>query len=279
MLALFGNSDAGNADAGNADADPLDIRTRILVSLAVSTVAVFLNRTGPLAALALVTFFYVLSTRRYTIIAVSYLLVALMSLFSLVFAFLFFSGLEWGLEAAGSGSARMAAGFKKSLVAGFHTPFLRMIPALNVLLAISLNFQVQRFVSAMKSVRLPRIIFVPLTVFCRFIPEFILNIRQLRDAVRMRGFSVSFASFFVHPVLTLRLTLIPLAVRTLRMADNLAMVAEMKRVGYARDPTLFKPLRFRRRDAAVLAATVAAVAGAVVWQMALPAKAAAGGGL
>lgn len=263
--------------SGNSDSDPLDIRTRIMISLLVSTTAVFLNRTGPLAMLAFVTFLYVLATRRYKIIAVSYVLIALMAVLSLAIAFLFFSGLEWGMTTFGVGNARMAAMFKKSLVESFHTPFLRMVPALNVLLAISLNFQVQRFVSAMKSIRLPRIIFVPLTMFCRFIPEFILNIRQLRDAVRMRGFSVSFASFFAHPVLTLRLTLIPLAVRTLRMADNLAMVAEMKRVGYTRAPTLFKPLQFRQRDAAVLALAVVVVTAAIVWQLSMPAQAMRGG--
>jgi energy-coupling factor transport system permease protein len=258
------------ASSERSDADPLDIRTRILISLAVSTAAVVLDRSGPLAALGLTTFFYVLATRRYKVIAVAYLLIALMSLLSVLVVFLFFDGAEWALRAAGSESARTAAMFKKTMIQNVHTPFLRMIPALNVLLAISLNFQVQRFVSAMKSVRLPRIIFLPLTVFCRFIPEFILNIRQLRDAVMMRGFSVSFGSIFVHPVLTLRLTLIPLAVRTLRMSDNLAMAAEMKRIGYARRPTLFKPLHFRRIDAAALLAAAAVVAGVVAWQAMLP---------
>ena len=256
--------------SGKSDVDPLDIRTRILISLIVSTAAVFLSRSLPLAALGVVTFFYVLATRRYKVIAVSYLLIMLMSLLSLAIVFLFFHGTEWALRAAGSEHARMAAMFKKSMIQNFHTPFLRMIPTLNVLLAISLNFQVQRFVGAMKSVRLPRIIFLPLTVFCRFIPEFILNIRQLRDAVMMRGFSVSFGSFFIHPVFTLRLTLIPLAVRTLRMGDNLAMAAEMKRIGYARRPTLFKPMRFRRVDFIALAVTVAAVAAVIVWQALMP---------
>lgn len=258
------------ASSEKFDADPLDIRTRIMISLVVSTAAVFLSRTPPLVALGVVTFFYVLATRRYKVIAISYLLITLMSLLSLAIVFFFFHFLEWALQAVGSEHVRMATMFKKSMIQSFHTPFLRMIPSLNVLLAISLNFQVQRFVSAMKSVRLPRIIFLPLTVFCRFIPEFILNIRQLRDAVMMRGFSVSFGSFFIHPLLTLRLTLIPLAVRTLRMADNLAMAAEMKRIGYARRPTLFKPLLFRRIDAVTLAVTVALVVAVVVWQLLMP---------
>ena len=70
---------------------------------------------------------------------------------------------------------------------------------MNVLLAIGLNFSVQGFVGTMKSVRLPRLLFLPLLVFCRFVPEFVDVIRQLRDAVRMRGFSVGFGSAILHP--------------------------------------------------------------------------------
>ena len=251
-------------------ADPLDIRTRILISLAVSTAAVYLKSAGPLAALGVATFFYVLATRRYKVIAISYVLITFMSFLSLAIIWLFFQGAEWALNAAGSEHARMAAMFKTTMIKNFHTPFLRMAPALNVLLAISLNFQVQRFVGAMKSARLPRVVFLPLTVFCRFIPEFILNIRQLRDAVMMRGFSVTFGSFFLHPALTLRLTLIPLSVRTLRMADNLAMAAEMKRIGYARRPTIYKPLRFSRLDIAAMTAALVVVAAVIAWQISLP---------
>ncbi len=250
--------------------DPLDIRTRLFVSLLVSGVAVYLSGTGPLLTLGALSLAYLLlSARRYRVALVAYLAVGVMMLFTV--------GIVWGSFAVGealvAGTAWEApvARLKPAMLGNFHTPFLRMVPSLNVLLALGLTFSVQRFVGAMKSLRLPRVIFLPLMVFCRFVPEFVDVIRRLRDAVRMRGFSVSFGAALIHPLQSLRLTAVPLTVRTLRMADHLAVAAEMKRVGYARRPSQLRTLSFGRRDAAVAAATVILLAALTVWQILVPA--------
>lgn len=250
--------------------DPLDIRTRLFVSLLVSGVAVYLSGTGPLLTLGALSLAYLLlSARRYRVALVAYLAVGVMMLFTV--------GIVWGSfvvgEALVAGTAWEApvARLKPAMLGNFHTPFLRMVPSLNVLLALGLTFSVQRFVGAMKSLRLPRVIFLPLMVFCRFVPEFVDVIRRLRDAVRMRGFSVSFGAALIHPLQSLRLTAVPLTVRTLRMADHLAVAAEMKRVGYARRPSQLRTLSFGRRDAAVAAATVILLAALTVWQILVPA--------
>lgn len=250
--------------------DPLDIRTRLFVSLLVSGVAVYLSGTGPLLTLGALSLAYLLlSARRYRVALVAYLAVGVMMLFTV--------GIVWGSFAVGealvAGTAWEApvARLKPAMLGNFHTPFLRIVPSLNVLLALGLTFSVQRFVGAMKSLRLPRVIFLPLMVFCRFVPEFVDVIRRLRDAVRMRGFSVSFGAALIHPLQSLRLTAVPLTVRTLRMADHLAVAAEMKRVGYARRPSQLRTLSFGRRDAAVAAATVILLAALTVWQILVPA--------
>ena len=62
----------------------------------------------------------------------------------------------------------------------------------------------------------------------------------------------------------------PLIVRTLRMADNLSIAAEMKRVGYARKPTQLRTLRFRGLDFAVLAVTVLVSAALCFWEARIP---------
>ncbi len=250
--------------------DPLDIRTRLFVSLLVSGVAVYLSGTGPLLTLGALSLAYLLlSARRFRVALVAYLAVGVMMLFTV--------GIVWGSFAVGealvAGTAWEApvARLKPAMLGNFHTPFLRIVPSLNVLLALGLTFSVQRFVGAMKSLRLPRVIFLPLMVFCRFVPEFVDVIRRLRDAVRMRGFSVSFGAALIHPLQSLRLTAVPLTVRTLRMADHLAVAAEMKRVGYARRPSQLRTLSFGRRDAAVAAATVILLAALTVWQILVPA--------
>ncbi len=56
------------------------------------------------------------------------------------------------------------------------------------------------------------------------------------------------------------------------MADNLAMAAEMKRVGFAKRPTHLNATRFRRRDFAAAVMTVAITAAVAIWQSAVPQK-------
>lgn len=242
-----------NADASRR-VDALDIRTRLVVSLCVTTAIVYLSDTLSLALMGGITFCYLAQTRRWKIIGIAYLFVALMCLLSFGLIWGLFTLCEWAT--AGTGWERTVAMFKPGMLGNFHTPFLRMIPSVNVILALTLNFSVQGFTGTMKSLRLPRTLFIPLMVFCRFVPEFIETIGRLRDAVRMRGFSVSFGSAFVHPFVTLRLTFVPLAVKTLRMADNLAIAAEMKGVGLTKHPTRLNALVFRKRDFVVIAAAV-----------------------
>lgn len=251
------------------EGDALDIRTRVLISLLVSGVAIALGGTGPLLALGALSLAYVLlSTRRYRVVLVAYLAVAAMMSLTVAIIWVTFRLSE--ALAAGTSWEKGVAALRPALLGNFHTPFLRMVPSINALLAVGLNFSVQRFVGAMKSVRLPRVVFLPLMVFCRFVPEFVDVIRQLRDAVRMRGFSVSFGAALLHPAQTLRLTAVPLVVRTLRMADHLSVAAEMKRVGYARRPTQLRALRLTWRDAAVSAAAALLLGGLLAWQACLP---------
>lgn len=251
-------------DATLCRRDVLDIRTRLLVSLVVTSATLYLSSNATLATMAALTFVYLLQTRRYAVIVGAYLLMLVMTLLSLGIIYGSSRLFLWAFP--GAGMAKMMSG----ALDGFHTPFLRSIPSMNVLLAIGLNFSVQGFVGTMKSVRLPRFLFIPLLVFCRFVPEFVDVIRQLRDAVRMRGFSVGFGSAILHPFQTIRLTVVPLVVRTLRMADNLSMAAEMKRVGYAKRPTQLRTLCFRPLDFVVLALTALLAASLCMWEAHIP---------
>ncbi len=248
--------------------DALDIRTRLFISLVVTSVTVFLESRLPLVAMSALTLLYLLQTKRYFVIVAAYVFMLFMTVLSVGIIYGTFGLI--GRLGEGTGVEKFAAMMKATLFTNFTTPFLRTIPSMNVILAIGLNFSVQGFVGTMKSVRLPRFLFLPLMVFCRFVPEFIDVIRQLRDAVRMRGFSVGFGSAILHPLQTIRLTVIPLVVRTLRMADNLSMAAEMKRVGYAKRPTQLRTLRFRWVDFALMALTVIFSAGLCVWEINIP---------
>ena len=137
--------------ASSVSSEALDIRTRLLLSLAVSGVSIYLSGTGPLLALGAATLLYVLTSGRYRVILVSYLAVCAMMAFTVGVIVLSFKVGE--ALVAGTSWERGVAALKPALLGNFHTPFLRMVPALNVLLAIGLDFSVQRFVGAWPSCR------------------------------------------------------------------------------------------------------------------------------
>lgn len=272
MQASSAKSDPGRgALVAPESADPcgFDFRTRLFVSIVVSTATVYISDSTILAVLSALSLAYLLAaTRRYKVVAGAYVLVAAMTALSI--AVIYGTYALIGAFAKGTGAEGPVAQMRDA--GNFHTPFLRSLPSMNVLLALALNLSVQKFTGALKALKMPRVVFLPLLVFCRFVPEFIDVVRQLRDAVRMRGFRVSFGSAFIHPFQTVRLTVVPLAVRTLRMADNLAMAAEMKRIGFAKKPTHLNATALRRRDWCSIAAASAIVAGVVLWQAAIPQK-------
>ena len=267
---LVSSAKSERPEAENADPCGFDFRTRLFVSIVVSTATVYISNPIILAVLSAVSLAYLLaSTRRYRVVAGAYVLVVAMTFLSI--AVIYGTYALIGAFAEGTPAEAPVAQMRDAAMLGnFHTPFLRSLPSMTVLLALALNLSVQKFTGTLKALRMPRVVFLPLLVFCRFVPEFIDVVRQLRDAAKMRGFSVSFGSAFVHPFQTVRLAVVPLAVRTLRMADNLAMAAEMKRIGFAKRPTHLNRTAMRRRDWCSIAAVSAIVAAIVVWQAAIP---------
>jgi len=112
----------------------------------------------------------------------------------------------------------------------------------------SLARQAQRDFFPLRSTRDPRVI------LARLNPYLASVITQLQP----------------KPSFSRRYTVIPLIVRTLRMADNLSIAAEMKRVGYARKPTQLCTLRFRKVDFVMLAVTAILSAGLCIWEANIP---------
>ena len=62
----------------------------------------------------------------------------------------------------------------------------------------------------------------------RFIPEFINDVKLIRESLKIKGFSPGIGFVTCHPLLVVRLLVVPLTIRALRSADTLAVAAELK---------------------------------------------------
>lgn len=110
--------------------------------------------------------------------------------------------------------------------------------------------------ASLSKLRLPRPATVSLAVVFRFMPTVAGEYRAIRMAQKFRGIGVSAWSLLAHPARSYETILVPLLIRTTRIADELSASAMLRGAADAGKVTSFRPVRFGGRDAAVLVALI-----------------------
>ncbi len=228
MRALSG----ANQGASNSWMGRLDIRAKVIGLFTVSMMLIFIKNPVALLFLGICSSACLLSLRKYRITFTIYALI--------LFGWVCSLGFSWLLSQA-------LHSLKDQSLVQTVTPFLRMWPLTNMGLAVSLSMEVGHALGVLKKLRLPRIIYLPVMVALRFIPGFMNDVKQLRDCLLIRGIPLGIPQLIAHPIRTVRLLFVPLVIRALRLADELAIAAELKRVGYGQGPQLGR-IRLQRRD-------------------------------
>lgn len=211
-----------------------DVRSKISVSIVCAIVALFISSPQALTILWSLSFSYVLILNRPKVLLGSYLFMAVMMAISLICVH--FLGILY------PNLAQDGLSLDKALI-----PFLRGAAAMNAILPLALTLNMHKFLSTLQSLHLPLIIYLPSAVMIRFIPSFISDIKQIHEALKLKGFQLSPKNIFKNPRLFIRLTFIPLIFLTLRTADDLALAAELKGVGL-NNYTVYKKHTLKKRD-------------------------------
>jgi energy-coupling factor transport system permease protein len=108
-------------------------------------------------------------------------------------------------------------------------PFERMAVMVNMVLAMAMKTGLAGLAKTLGSVYVPGVIRLPLIVMIRFIPTFFNDIKQLREAIRMRFRGRGGLLFWLRrPLLWCRIFFMPLIVRLIRSGDELAVASELK---------------------------------------------------
>lgn len=232
MRALF--ADKSVSDDYQGMLTQLDVRTKMMIMVACSIGVIFLKSTVALGGLFVVTAVYVGLLQRFWVVALAYGLIFLMMLSAVACVKIM---AIWIPE---------LDDFKLDL---FIVPFLRVLVILNTVLVTALSSRIQALLGALKGARLPYYVYLPAAVMIRFIPSFINDARQIRDSIRIKGYSLSPIRVLTKPILTLRLVFVPLVVRALRTSDELGVAAELKGAGYRRGVSFYQARRFALLDA------------------------------
>ena len=227
----------------------LDTRAKMAICLLASIMSIVIG--SPEGQLVLYTFstLYALGMRRYKLLIIAYLLVTAIMLIACGCVALihhFFPRMPW------HGIFSMAV------------PFLRLAIMVNVVLPLAFTTPIQSMLTALKSLRLSYYLYIPLAVMVRFIPTFLFDIRQIAEALRIRGYKPGLKQLVLHPLLTMRLVTLPLLFRSLKTSEDLGVAAEMKGLGTSGTLRPYKALIWTRRDTLImLGACAVSVAAAL----------------
>lgn len=186
------------------------------------------------------------------------------------FAGLLLLALLWlGLQ--GEWKKVFSTGILYLLVSGFLTITMgiRQLEAIRILFQIFRNIIIPvafagavmelpagSIISVFSRMRLPKALSISTVVFMRFFPTIGHEYRAIRNSLKFRGIGVSFWNVLAHLPSTYELILVPLLIRTTRIAEELAAAAIVRGVRLDNRIVSFEPVRFTRGDA-VLAAVFA----------------------
>jgi len=233
-----------------------EVRARMLICLVTSLVVVWLKSPLALGWLAAWATALALSTTPLRLLAKVYALAAALFLLSL--------GCGW-LQAQWSPALRQSGWTV------FLTPFLRVAVLLGLTLSVALGARPTELLAALKGLRLPLFIHLPLVVMIRLVPSLISDLRQIADSLRLKGVRLNPLSLLASPLLTSRLLFAPLVFRVLRSAEELAVAAELKGLGQGARPSAWRGARAGWRDGLLLGLALAVLVGSFWLETGAPA--------
>jgi len=229
----------------------LDVRTKLSLCILASLSAIILRSPLALAPLLVTSTVYALSARNFKRVLATYAAVVLMLGISAIFIAL--------LDMVWPTLAEMELHY-------LLAPFLRIIIMINVVLGLALTSRIQSLLTALKSLHLPALIYIPASVMIRFIPTFLNDAKQVLQALKIRGYPLTPRALCLHPLRSLRVLFVPLVFRALRSSDDLAMAAELKGVGLAGSITPHRRQIFHQRDMVVFGLAIGLVAASFIIQ-------------
>lgn len=192
----------------------LDVRAKMLICIVASTLTVCFSSFYAQMVLFVFSFFYMVSLRKWKLIAISYTAVALIMFISAGMVFLlgqFIPTLLKGMNLQGLG-----------------VPFLRILVSLNVILPLAFSTNIQAILHSLQKMNLPFYVYLPAAVIIRFIPTFANDIKQVWESLKIRGWKLNPWTLTAHPIMTMRLLCTPILFRALKTSDELGIAAELK---------------------------------------------------
>jgi energy-coupling factor transport system permease protein len=208
---LASNISSGRGGRGILNLAP---ESRLFVTLCASVFSLIFGDIYSLGVLVLASALYLSLEARFRTILIVYLFFALMCSIALICVYL----LGFVFQGMRTQSLLLAV-----------TPFMRLLISVNAIIPLALNAKLSDMTRTLNRLRLPGLLKLPMLITIRFIPTFINDLFQLATAIRIRFRGKGGFFFWLRrPLLWWRVFFMPLVVRLIRSADELALAAELK---------------------------------------------------
>lgn len=219
----------------------LNTITKLAITLFFSIFIVFINNENALLVLFGASVLYVAPLKKWKAMIIGYAIIMLMYLSSILFTTLL------GLIGERFG---VSENFEMLI------PFLRVAFMINLSLALTLSSGVRKLTNVLKTIKIPRFIFLPTIVVFRFVPSFINDIKQIQQSIKLRVGSINFKMMITKPRLFIRLMIVPAVIRALRSAEELSAAAELKGISSSNKINNSTPELWSWRDLMAFSVTV-----------------------
>lgn len=125
---------------------------------------------------------------------------------------------------------------------------LRMIPVLMLGSWLIKTTKINDFIASMEKMKLPASIIIPLAVTLRFMPTIQTEFRCIKNTMKMRGISLSLGSIVKRPLMTTEYAMVPLLMRSIKVADELSASALTRGLGSHQKRTSYRDVCLNRKD-------------------------------
>ncbi len=95
-------------------------------------------------------------------------------------------------------------------------------------MSLTHTLSIGEMIETLERLRLPRQIVIPFAVMLRYLPTVKLEMHCIRDSLKIRGIDYSLFAFLKSPVRWMEYMLVPILMRSVRLADELSATAMVR---------------------------------------------------
>jgi energy-coupling factor transport system permease protein len=206
----------------------IDSRTKIII-LAILSFMVFNDAPFYVSGILVLIPFLCLFLSNHKKIALIYILVYIMAKFLQIYIL------------------PTATGILSVLLIAFSYTATRMLPILMMGYYTVSTTKVSEFIASMEKSNVPKYIIIPISVIFRYIPSVYEEIRSITDAMKMRGFGLTFKSL-KSPLKLIEFYMIPILISAVKTADELSAASLTRGLSNPQKRTHLVSVSFNKFD-------------------------------